>query len=253
LRLDDEIGELRKELQSFRAETRQRLELIEGEVTKQVSLNYNRAIVDYLQSATLDFIDSMKCERGGNAEARCKQKMKEIQRKYLDLLKAGRLRDSLGALKEAIEVSTGMEKGLSSGGSTMCAECMRKETDFLEINGGLLSQLTMLQEPLAPVSDERSTIGMLDPVAMEQGILDPVAHRARLQVMLSIFRGENRFADFTAATGLKGGHLLYHINKLLEGGLVQQYESKDYVLTRKGLKTLVLLAQMGEEIAPAVN
>jgi predicted transcriptional regulator len=94
---------------------------------------------------------------------------------------------------------------------------------------------------------------MLDPVAMEQGILDPVAHRARLQVMLSIFRGENRFADFTAATGLKGGHLLYHINKLLEGGLVQQYESKDYVLTRKGLKTLVLLAQMGEEIAPAVN
>jgi predicted transcriptional regulator len=111
----------------------------------------------------------------------------------------------------------------------------------------------MLQEPLAPVSDERSTIGMLDPVAMEQGILDPVAHRARLQVMLSIFRGENRFADFTAATGLKGGHLLYHINKLLEGGLVQQYESKDYVLTRKGLKTLVLLAQMGEEIAPAVN
>ena len=253
MRLDDEIGELRKELQSFRAETRQRLELIEGEVTKQVSLNYNRAIVDYLQSATLDFIDSMKCERGGDAEARCKQKMREIQRKYLDLLKAGRFRDSLGALKEAIEVSTSMEKGLSSTGSMVCAECMKKETDFLEINGGLLSQLTMLQEPLAPVSDERSTIRTLDPVAMEQGILDPIAHRARLQVMLSIFKGENRFADFTAATGLKGGHLIYHINKLLESGLVQQYESKDYVLTRKGLKTLVLLAQMGEEIAPAVN
>ena len=251
LRLDDEIGELRKELQSFRAETRQRLELIEGEVTKQVSLNYNRAIVDYLQSATLDFIDSMKCERGGDAEAKCKQKMREIQRQYLELLKAGRLRDSLSALKEAIDVSIGMEKGLASNSNSVCAECMRKEADFLEINGGLLSQLTMLQEPMAPPLNERSTIGSLDPIAMEQGVLDPVAHRARIQVMLSIFKGENRFADFTAATGLKGGHLLYHINKLLDGSLIQQYESKDYVLTRKGLKTLVLLAQMGEELAPA--
>jgi DNA-binding HxlR family transcriptional regulator len=249
LRLDDEIGELRKELQSFRVETRQRLELIEGEVTKQVSLNYNRAIVDYLQSATLDFIDTMKCEKGEDAELRCKEKMRDIQRKYLELLKVGKLRDSLGALKEAIEVSTGMVKGLVSSSNSICAECMRKEIDFLEINGGLLSQLTMLQEPMSPSLDDRGTVGSLDPVAMEQSILDPVAHRVRLQVMLSIFKGENRFADFTAATGLKGGHLLYHLNKLLEGGLIQQYESKDYVLTRKGLKTLVLLAQMGEELA----
>ena len=250
LRLDDEIGALRKELQSFRVETRQRLELIESEVTKQVSLNYNRAIIDYLQGATLDFIDSLKCAKGGDDEAKCKQGIKEIQRKYLELLKAGRIRDSLGALREAIEISAKMERGLTSKGSAACAECMRKEAEFLEINGGLLSQLAMLQEPMAPQQDEKNTIGTLDPVAMEQGVLDPVAHRARLQVMLSIFRGENRFADFTAATGLRGGHLIYHINKLLDGGLIQQYESKDYVLTRKGLKTLVLLAQMGEEITP---
>jgi predicted transcriptional regulator len=250
LRLDNEIGELRQELQSFRVETRQRLELIEGEVTKQVSLNYNRAIVDYLQSATLDFIESMKCERGRDAELTCKQKMKETQRKYLELLKTGKLRDSLVALKEAIEVSTGMEKGLASKGNAVCAECMKKEADFLAINSGLLSQLTMIEEPMTPFLNETRTVGSLDPVAIEQCVLDPVAHRARLQVMLSIFKGENRFADFTVATGLKGGHLLYHINKLLDGGFIQQYESKDYVLTRKGLKMLVLLAQMGEELAP---
>ena len=89
---------------------------------------------------------------------------------------------------------------------------------LLEINGGLLSQLTMLQEPITSSLDEKSTVGSLDPVAMEQGILDPVAHRVRLQVMLNIFKGENRFADFTASTGFKGGHLLYQLNKLLEGG-----------------------------------
>jgi len=252
LRLDEEMGELRKELQSFRAETRHRLELIESEVTKQVSLNYNRAIIDYLQGATLDFIDSLKCAKNEN-EARCKHGMKEVQKQYLELLKTGRIRDSLGALRDAVEATVKMEAKLIAGGQTSCAECMRKEVEFLEINGGLLNQLTMLQEPRSVIIDERSSISSLDAVAMEEGILDPVAHRARLQVMLSIFKGENRFADFTSATGLRGGHLLYHINKLLDGGFVQQYESKDYVLTRKGLKTLVLLAQMGEELAPAAE
>ena len=96
----------------------------------------------------------------------------------------------------------------------------------MRINGGLLNQLMMLQEPRSVVVDERSSISSLDAVAMEEGILDPVAHRARLQVMLSIFKGENRFADFTSATGLRGGHLLYHINKLLDSGLIQQYDRR---------------------------
>ncbi len=248
MRLDEEMGELRKELQSFRAETRHRLELIESEVTKQVSLNYNRAIIDYLQGATLDFIDSLKCGRGED-EARCKRGMKDVQKHYLELLKEGKLGDSLGALKEAVAATLAKEQQVAAGGRASCAECMRKEAEFLEINGGLLSQLAMLQEPRSVVLDEKHSIASLDPVAMEEGVLDPVAHRARLQVMLSIFKGENRFADFTAATGLRGGHLLYHINKLHDGGLIQQYESKDYVLTRKGLKTLVLLAQMGDELA----
>jgi predicted transcriptional regulator len=250
LRLDEEMEELRKELQSFRTETRHRLELIESEVTKQVSLNYNRAIIDYLQGATLDFIDSLKCARGED-EVRCKRTMKELQRQYLEMLKEGRINDSLGTLKQAIDKTLEKEAELKVGGASSCAECMKKEAEFLEINEGLLTQLTILQEPRSVVLNEKNGITSLDPVALETGVLDPVAHRARLQVMLSIFRGENRFADFTAATGLRGGHLLYHINKLLDSGLMQQYESKDYVLTRKGLKALLLLAQMGEELSPA--
>jgi hypothetical protein len=80
LRLDEEMGELRNELQSFRAETRQRLELIEIEVTKQVSLNYNHAIIDYMQGATLDFIDSLKCTKGGADEVKCKNEIKGIHK-----------------------------------------------------------------------------------------------------------------------------------------------------------------------------
>jgi hypothetical protein len=41
---------------------------------------------------------------------------------------------------------------------------------------------------MAPMLDDKSKIGALDPVAVEKGVLDPVAHKVRLQVILSIFR-----------------------------------------------------------------
>ncbi len=74
-----------------------------------------------------------------------------------------------------------------------------------------------------------------------------ISHEARLRIMLSTFRGENRFTDLSGATGLSGGHLLYHINRLLEHGFIRQYRNKEYGLTRKGVKTLLFLAQLGGE------
>jgi predicted transcriptional regulator len=43
---------------------------------------------------------------------------------------------------------------------------------------------------------------------------------------------------------------LYHIKKLVESGYVYQAENKDYVLTTKGLRVLVMLAQLTHELEP---
>jgi len=247
MRLDREIEEIRKAIAQFRTETRQRLELIENEVRKQLSSNYNRTIFDYLNRTTLDFIKCLNCQKNREIELACKEKMISIQQNYIDLLKNGNLSESMKALEEAVFFFSRRLEDMEGKENVNCAECFKKEIEILQINRSFLAQLQELQSPWASKSDNHQIVKEMNPAKIVENILNPVSQEARLKILLSIFNGKNRFADFIKTTGLKGGHLLYHLNKLLEHGFIQRYASKDYVLTRKGLKTMSLLMQMYEE------
>ncbi|HHL41194.1 MAG TPA: hypothetical protein ENJ36_00880, partial [Candidatus Bathyarchaeota archaeon] len=71
MRLDEEVKELRLEMNKFRAEIRQRLEVIENEVNKQVALNYNRTIIEYVKKTSQDLVENLNCNRP-DEEAFCK-------------------------------------------------------------------------------------------------------------------------------------------------------------------------------------
>ena len=87
-------------------------------------------------------------------------------------------------------------------------------------------------------------ISEIEPAEVDEKFLNPLSHRSRLTVMLSIYRGDNRFTDFIEKTGLSGGHLIYHLKKLEDSGLIRQFASKEYVLTSKGLNSLVMVANL---------
>ncbi len=246
MRLDKEIEEIKKAIAQFRTETKQRLELIENEVRKQLSSNYNRTIFDYLNKSTLDFIKCLNCQKT-EIKLACKEKMISIQQNYIDLLKNGNLSESMKALEEAVFFFSRRLEDMKGKENVGCAECFRKEIEILQINRSFLAQLQELQSPWASKSDNHQIVKEMNPAKIVENILNPVSQEARLKILLSIFNGKNRFADFIETTGLKGGHLLYHLNRLLEHGFIQRYASKDYILTRKGLKTVSLLMQTYEE------
>jgi predicted transcriptional regulator len=89
----------------------------------------------------------------------------------------------------------------------------------------------------------------MDPTMTNDAIVNPISNKTRLQLLQSIYRGENRFTDLSQNTGLEGGQLLYHIKKLTEADYVYQADNKDYVLTTKGLRVLVMLAQLSQELS----
>ena len=248
MRLEKEIGDIRKEIDRFRTETRQRLELIEDSVRKQFSLSYNRTIFDYISRNTLDFAECLNCRMNREVELACKEKMISIQQNYIDLLKNGNLSESLEALEEAIVFFSKGAEDMSSKGIVGCVECFRKEIEMLKTNRSFLFRLRELQSPPKNTGENWQTVSEMDPAEIDRNILNPISHKARLQILLSMFKGQNRFTDFIEVTGLKGGHLLYHLNKLLEHGFIQRYASRDYALTRKGLKTLNLLMQLNHEL-----
>ena len=249
MRLDEEMRELRKEVSQFRAETRQRLEVIENEVNKQVSLNYNRAVVDHLASTTIELIDSLKCGEAKEMELDCKKMMSNAQQGYLRLLKDGRVTEALGAMDEAILVMDKVSQGMRDRGKPGCVECMESERVVIESNKRMLSQLQLLEFPAVAMGEQRQTVGKIDPPSLHDEVLSPLSNKARVQILVSVYEGRNRFADLVEATGQRGGHLLYHLRMLVDHGFVSQFASKEYVLTKKGLKTLIVLAQLSGELS----
>jgi predicted transcriptional regulator len=248
MRLEKKIEQLRKEIYEFRTETRQRLELIENNVRKQISSNYIRAIFEYVNRTTLDITKCLNCQKNREIELVCKENMISTQQNYIDLLKNGNLSESLVALEEAIAVFSKRMEDMVNRGNIGCGECFRNEIEMMETNRSFLTHLQELQSPSANTAGNWRVVSVIDPSEIEMNVLNPISHKARLEILLSIFKGENRFGDFVGITGLNGGHLLYHLKRLLEHSFIQQYASKDYVLTRKGLKTVNLLMQLNHEL-----
>jgi len=246
MRREDGFEELRRDIEDFREETGRRLDLIENGLRQQVSLTYAGVVAEYMARATYDFVRSLGCREGREHELECKEEIMGAQRRYIEGLRRGDLSDSCRALGEVIDLTRHIEGKMADGERDSCASCCGRQLEMLEVNRSLLEELAALRAP--PVQPEGlKAIDGIDPARVVGEVAASISHEARLRVMLSTFRGENRFTDFSGATGLSGGHLLYHINRLLEHGFIRQYRNKEYGLTRKGVKTLLFLAQLGGE------
>jgi DNA-binding HxlR family transcriptional regulator len=247
MRLDEAISELRKEIGQFRTETMQRLEVIENEVNKQVALNYNRTIVDYVTGMSHDLVANLKCDRT-EEEAICKTQMGGLQTEYLALLKAGKFSASYAALEVALARLNQSKASFEDVGRKGCVTCLENEARLMVSNMQLISQLKLIETPAVFLAQNTVTVNSLDAEKASELIVNPISNKVRIQILQSIYRGENRFNDLSRATGQEGGQLLYHIRKLRDTDYLDQFESKDYVLTTKGMKALVMLAQLSQEL-----
>ena len=126
---------------------------------------------------------------------------------------------------------------------------METELGVIESNKRMLSHLQMLESPAISLGEQKQTVGKIDPPSLHEDVLNPLSNTSRVQILVSVYEGRNRFADLVEATGQRGGHLLYHLRMLVDHGFVSQFATKEYVLTKKGLKTLVVLAQLSGELS----
>lgn len=57
------------------------------------------------------------------------------------------------------------------------------------------------------------------------------------------------FSALAELTGLRGGNLLFHLQKLQDGGMIlQRNERGDYMITEKGYRALRVVAQLYSDL-----
>jgi DNA-binding transcriptional ArsR family regulator len=70
--------------------------------------------------------------------------------------------------------------------------------------------------------DKKIDISGIEPEKLVSEVCKPVANRQRL-LMLKALSGESKtFSELSKLTGMRGGNLLFHLQKLLETGMVLQ-------------------------------
>lgn len=76
-------------------------------------------------------------------------------------------------------------------------------------------------------------------------IIDPLSHPVRFSMIKALSRGGMSYKELSTLTGYKGGHLLFHVTRLIEAGLVaKDGSSGQYLITEKGMGLMDLIRKL---------
>jgi len=120
-----------------------------------------------------------------------------------------------------------------------CNVCFSEVSSLFEKQLSLISSLQIYSTN----EEKRTEISAISEDIMVKRELEPLSNKQRLQILKSMASETRTFSSLSEITGLRGGNLLFHIQKLLETDLIlQRHERGDYMITKKGFNLLMILA-----------
>ncbi len=99
--------------------------------------------------------------------------------------------------------------------------------------------------------EKKQEISVLPDELIVNDILEPLSNKQRLQILKAIAIETKTFSALSELTGLRGGNLLFHLQKLVDSGMIlQRHERGDYMITDKGFKVLRSIGDMYSVLNP---
>jgi len=118
---------------------------------------------------------------------------------------------------------------------------------FSEVSHTFQKQVNLIRSMHIYENDDkiRNNISQIDENKLVKNVLEPLSHKQRIQIMKSMANNSKTFSTLSEITGLRGGNLLYHIQKLVDSGLIiQRHDRGDYMITEKGYKTMNIFLEL---------
>lgn len=160
----------------------------------------------------------------------CTSAFKSLLQQNAGLIKLGKVDDTLisNNRKKLDELRCGAP-------FSKCEQCFSEVSSLFNKQINLMHSMriyTDKQESKADISSMKTDMIMSE-------ILEPVSNNHRLEILRAVAFEAKSFSAFSELTNLRGGNLLFHLQKLLDSGLMlQMHERGDYLITDKGLKIL---------------
>ena len=124
-----------------------------------------------------------------------------------------------------------------------CNECFQTYLHEKEQLKNTIDRLDDLKQSMAR-KNGGMFISELPDNAVISNIVDPLSHEIRFAMLKALSTGSMTFKELGNLTDSKGGHLLYHLNKLIDSGLVIKTDAGRYSLTDKGMGVMELIKKL---------
>lgn len=238
---DSEIYDTKAKLEAIHRDVKRLMEKSNQEYLDLMLANFKK---DFLNSISAYITDDVEKALEKNMidpckmRNACKSRFTEFLGNTAELIKENQVKEETINDKKAelneIRKSAPFDK---------CNVC------FSEVDSLFDKQLNLISSLKTKSSDEekRAEISSIPEEILVKTVLEPLSNKQRLQILKSMASETRTFTALSELTGLRGGNLLFHIQKLLENNLIiQRHERGDYMITEKGYNLLLMLADFGK-------
>jgi DNA-binding transcriptional ArsR family regulator len=170
----------------------------------------------------------------------CKSNFTEFLQNNASLIKIDNLQDDL-----VLEKQAELEEMKNNAPFDTCDKC------FMEVSNISDKQIKLMRSLMIyKTNDEKKEdILTLHEDSIVTDILEPLSNKQRLQIVKAVAIETKSFSELSKLTGLRGGNLLFHLQKLVDGGMIfQRHERGDYLITDKGFKVLKSISNVYSKI-----
>jgi DNA-binding HxlR family transcriptional regulator/predicted RecB family endonuclease len=237
--LTQEVGSLKAELGRIESVIlKDRLSAVEEALSQNRLMQY----ADLLNEEAGEDIDRLlnaDCEK----RAKCHEYFRENLAENLLIVKSRGSKEALADLDARInQIGSQVEKAKG----TQCENCQTKFQKKLKREKRAFQTIVLVEK----TNDNNRNQEVIDVPFIVENWLEPLANPVRLKILISLYEGKKNFSKLSQIMELKGGHLIFHLKKLLDSRLIAQEDNKgDYIITPNGVDAIrkILFLQTTEK------
>lgn len=198
-------------------------------VLAHLKKDYNNTIANHLSEEVRTGLSKnmvRKCER----REECKSIFTDLLDRNTEMIRKNRISDrTIAANREKMDELKGILP------YRKCSTCYSELTDLFSKQVNLMHSMNIYD---ANREQGRDMVSLPVQTVVDD-ILEPACHQKRMEILRAVYTETRTFSSLSELTGLRGGNLLFHLQKLTDSGLImQRHERGDYMITVRGFRIM---------------
>ena len=228
---DDELQDIKAVLEEIRANIREMMAA--PSLCKMGSKTSDEKVLNVLINQLMEDVDTgleKSMVRKCGMRETCKSVFTDLLQKSAHLVGTDKVSE-----EQIRKYRSELERRRAESSKSQCVKCFGEVSDLLDKHIRIVRSMKLYHTN----EEIRTEVGRIQEDSAVKKILEPVSNKQRLRILKMLSEQSRSFSYLSEHSGLRGGNLLFHLQRLIDANMIiQHHERGDYLLTEKGYTVL---------------